>query len=81
MQVTPLVGLMSESFFLQNVPEVPSLPEVPAVDIARSLATVHQICVTHLDELLTLSQTKPFLKKLVTITEMLTKHKEHYMNQ
>ncbi|ELT91839.1 hypothetical protein CAPTEDRAFT_152841, partial [Capitella teleta] len=66
---------------LSNVPEPPTTLEVPTVDIARSLATVHQICVTHFDRLTNLSTTKPYVKKLVTITDMLTKHKEHYLNQ
>ena len=45
-------------YVLQNVHQVPSTPEVPGTDIARSLATVHQICTAHLEDLQKLSQTK-----------------------
>ncbi len=34
------------------------MPEAPTTDLARSLATIHQICISHLDELHKLSQTK-----------------------
>lgn len=44
----------------------------------RELATLHHICVTHLADLQTLSKTNTALKKLVTVTEMLTKHKLKY---
>lgn len=39
---------------------------------------MHHICVTHLADLQTLSKTNTSLKKLVTVTEMLTKHKLKY---
>lgn len=65
---------------LSNCPDVPQMPECPATDLARSLATIHQICVAHLDEIQKLSQTKPYIKKLGTVTEMLTNHKKHYMS-
>jgi Ras GTPase-activating protein 1 len=64
---------------LSNVPEVNVQFERPATDLARSLATIHQICVSHLEELTRMSQTQPFIKKLVTVTDMLTNHKIHYM--
>lgn len=44
----------------------------------RELATLHHICVTHLADLQALAKTNPALKKLVTVAEMLTKHKEKY---
>lgn len=65
---------------LSNVPDVPNTPDCPSADIARSLATVHQICVLHLKELQEMSYTKPFLKTLVAVTEMLTNHKKHYIS-
>ncbi len=43
---------------LQNIPEVPTIQDSPATDLARSLATIHQICVTHREDLITLSQVK-----------------------
>ncbi|XP_052099193.1 ras GTPase-activating protein 1-like [Mytilus californianus] len=48
-------------------------------DLARDLATVHQICATHLNDLKKLSETMPSLKKLVAVTEILTDHKKRYM--
>ena len=47
--------------FFQNVPDVPNTPECPTADIARSLATVHQICVSHLKELQEMSYSKVML--------------------
>ncbi|XP_050349896.1 ras GTPase-activating protein 1 [Nymphalis io] len=48
-------------------------------DIAKELATIHHICVSHLTELQNLSKTQPAIRKLVTVTEMLTKHKHKYL--
>ncbi|XP_047506178.1 ras GTPase-activating protein 1 isoform X2 [Pieris napi] len=48
-------------------------------DIAKELATIHHICVSHLSELQTLSKSQPAIRKLVTVTEMLTKHKHKYL--
>ncbi|XP_071447289.1 ras GTPase-activating protein 1 isoform X2 [Hetaerina americana] len=48
-------------------------------DPARDLGTLHHICVSHLKELQTLSKTQPTIKKLVTVTEMLSKHKQKYL--
>ncbi|CAG2246074.1 RASA1 [Mytilus edulis] len=48
-------------------------------DLARDLATVHQICATHLNDLKKLSETMPSLKQLVAVTEILTDHKKRYM--
>lgn len=48
-------------------------------DTARDLATLHHICVSHLKELQVLSKTQPTIKQLVTVTEMLSKHKQKYM--
>ena len=42
----------------QNIPDVPTMPDSPATDLARSLATIHQICVTHKEELNSLSKIK-----------------------
>ena len=52
--------------FIQNVPDVPNTPDCPSADIARSLATVHQICVSHLKELQEMrSYTKVSYSKLI----------------
>ncbi|KAG8224112.1 hypothetical protein J437_LFUL001806 [Ladona fulva] len=48
-------------------------------DPARDLGTLHHICVSHLKELQTLGKTQPTIKKLVTVTEMLSKHKQKYL--
>ncbi|XP_048484401.1 ras GTPase-activating protein 1 isoform X2 [Plutella xylostella] len=48
-------------------------------DIAKELATLHHICVAHLAELQTMAKTQPAIRKLVTVTEMLTKHKHKYL--
>jgi Ras GTPase-activating protein 1 len=67
---------------ISNVTDPPTPHDTSAlIDISRSLATIHQICTTHLQELQTISNTKPFIKKLVTVTEMLTNHKQRYMSQ
>lgn len=44
----------------------------------RDLATLHHICNSYLPELQVLSKTAPSIKKLVTVSEMLTKHKLKY---
>ncbi|XP_058809845.1 ras GTPase-activating protein 1 isoform X2 [Phymastichus coffea] len=49
-----------------------------ALDIAKDLATLHQICVSHLKELQILSKQQATIKQLVTVTEMLSKHKQKY---
>lgn len=46
---------------------------------AKELATLHHICVSHLTELQGLAKTQPAIRKLVTVTEMLTKHKHKYL--
>ncbi|KAL5277798.1 RASA1 family protein [Megaselia abdita] len=44
----------------------------------RDLATLHHICNSYLPELQVLSKTVPSIKKLVTVSDMLTKHKLKY---
>jgi len=68
----------------QNVAEKPESEGTDprtksASDTARDLATLHHICVSHLKELQVLSKTQPTIKQLVTVTEMLSKHKQKYM--
>ncbi|XP_025074377.1 ras GTPase-activating protein 1 [Pogonomyrmex barbatus] len=70
--------------YIQNVAEKPESegtdPKTKSVsDTARDLATLHHICVSHLKELQVLSKTQPTIKQLVTVTEMLSKHKQKYM--
>lgn len=45
----------------------------------RELATLHHICVSYLTELQAIAKTNTSLKKLVTVTDMLTKHKIKYI--
>ena len=47
-------------------------------DPARDLATVHHICESHLAELVEISREMSQIKTLVTVTEMLSKHKQKY---
>jgi Ras GTPase-activating protein 1 len=42
------------------------------------LATLHHICYSHLAELQNMSKINNSIKKLVTVTEMLSKHKLKY---
>ncbi|XP_014295659.1 ras GTPase-activating protein 1 isoform X2 [Microplitis demolitor] len=73
--------------FLDQLSSVTEKPESEGVeyrnknisDTARDLATLHHICVSHLRELQVLSKTQPTIKQLVTVTEMLSKHKQKYM--
>lgn len=51
-------------------------PVLSSSDAGRELATILHICVSYLPELQSMS--KISLKKLVTVTEMLSKHKLKY---
>ncbi|CAG0917341.1 unnamed protein product [Notodromas monacha] len=65
---------------LSNVKEKPPSEDILLKhDPARDLATLHHICDHHLKDFISMSRTKPALKRLVTVTEMLTKHKRKYM--
>lgn len=46
--------------------------------IGRELATLHHICVSYLLDLQQMSKANISIKKLVTVTEMLSKHKLKY---
>lgn len=48
-------------------------------DTARELATMHHICVAHLSELQAIAKTNSAIKTLVTVTDMLAKHKHKYL--
>ena len=48
--------------------------------IGRDLATLHHICVSHLHELQNMSKVNLSIKKLVTVTEMLSNHKDKYLD-
>ncbi|XP_077291075.1 RAS p21 protein activator vap isoform X2 [Arctopsyche grandis] len=52
---------------------------LPNIDTGKELATLHHICVSHLNELQVLAKSQPAIKKLVTVTDMLTKHKHKYL--
>lgn len=47
-------------------------------DSATELATLHHICVAHLPQLQQASRANTAVKTLVTVTEMLAKHKNRY---
>lgn len=55
-----------------------SSPFCPQTLAGRELATLHHICVTYLPELQRIGKTSASIKKLVTVTDMLTKHKLKY---
>uniref|UniRef100_A0A023GER6 Putative vacuolar peduncle n=1 Tax=Amblyomma triste TaxID=251400 RepID=A0A023GER6_AMBTT len=65
---------------IANVPEKPEPDDTFAGDPARDLATLHHICVMHKEDLLAQSNEKPILKKVITVTDMLSKHRQHYMD-
>lgn len=48
-------------------------------DTAKELATLHHICMAHLNELQTVAKENTNIKTLVTVTEMLAKHKQKYL--
>ncbi|XP_031782247.1 ras GTPase-activating protein 1 [Nasonia vitripennis] len=72
--------------FLDQLSNVSDKPEPECIsprgkcilDIAKDLATLHHICVSHLKELQILSKQQPTIKRLVTVTEMLSNHKQRY---
>lgn len=67
---------------LGNVPELPDTKEHFMTDLPRDLAALHQLCVSHSDELRTLSNERGaqqhVLKKLLAITEELQRRQVHY---
>merc|ERR1712029_1127368 len=71
----------SNSIFhpFQSVREKP-YPDEERVkgDPARDLAIVHRLCETSLGDLQSFARSVPELKTLVTVTEMLSKHKQKY---
>ncbi|KAL7304905.1 ras GTPase-activating protein 1 isoform X2 [Trichogramma pretiosum] len=72
--------------FLDQLSNVNEKPEAESTiirdktlfDIAKDLASLHQICLHHTKELQVLSKHQPIIKQLVTVTEMLNKHKQKY---
>ncbi|CAG9835516.1 unnamed protein product [Diabrotica balteata] len=58
-------------------PGEPRVTNVP--DSAKELATLHHICVAHLTELQAVAKLNSNIKTLVTVTEMLAKHKQKYL--
>lgn len=48
-------------------------------DTAKELATLHHICVAHLSELQAVAKLNTNIKTLVTVTDMLAKHKQKYL--
>ncbi|XP_064163080.1 ras GTPase-activating protein 1 [Anguilla rostrata] len=67
---------------LGNVPDLPDTTEHFRTDLSRDLAALHEICVSHSDELRTLSNDRGaqqhVLKKLLAITELLQQKQVHY---
>ncbi|XP_078672261.1 ras GTPase-activating protein 1-like isoform X3 [Branchiostoma floridae x Branchiostoma belcheri] len=64
---------------LANVPSYPEVAEKVKSDPSQDLATLHQICLSHLTELQTLSTTQSHLKKLLAVTEHLSNRQQQYM--
>lgn len=63
-----------------SVVKDPGEPRIIAKpDTAKDLATLHHICVAHLAELQAVVKVNPNIKTLVTVTEMLAKHKQKYL--
>ncbi|XP_060525737.1 ras GTPase-activating protein 1 [Cylas formicarius] len=60
-----------------NDPGDPRIVSKP--DTAKELATLHHICVAHLPELQAVAKVNSSIKTLVTVTEMLAKHKQKYL--
>lgn len=50
-----------------------------STDPGPELATLHHICMSHLPELQNMSKVNGSIKKLVTVTDMLSKHKLKYL--
>ncbi|XP_018575250.1 ras GTPase-activating protein 1 [Anoplophora glabripennis] len=48
-------------------------------DTAKELATLHHICVAHITELQAVAKINPNIKTLVTVADMLAKHKQKYL--
>uniref|UniRef100_A0A674D925 Ras GTPase-activating protein 1 n=1 Tax=Salmo trutta TaxID=8032 RepID=A0A674D925_SALTR len=67
---------------LGNVPDLPEATEHFRTDLSRDLAALHEICVSHSDDLRTLSNERGaqqhVLKKLLAITELLQQKQDHY---
>ncbi|KAJ3603506.1 hypothetical protein NHX12_028251 [Muraenolepis orangiensis] len=67
---------------LGNVPDLPETTEHFRTDLSRDLAALHELCVTHSDELRILSNERGVqqhvLKKLLAITELLQQKQVHY---
>ncbi|XP_015216436.1 ras GTPase-activating protein 1 isoform X2 [Lepisosteus oculatus] len=67
---------------LGNVPDLPDTTEHFRTDMSRDLAALHEICVTHSDELRTLSNERGaqqhVLKKLLAIAELLLQKQKQY---
>ncbi|XP_015790236.1 ras GTPase-activating protein 1 isoform X2 [Tetranychus urticae] len=63
---------------LSNVYECPDPEDIPRGDASRELATVHSLCELYKDEIFNLSHNRTTLRKLVAVSDMLTKHKLHY---
>lgn len=65
-------------FYLHNFPIDTNLIVLCLFE-GRELATLHHICVSYMSELQAIAKTNTSLKKLVTVTDMLTKHKIKYI--
>lgn len=50
----------------------------PSRDPRRELATIHCICEIHVEEISKLGYSRPTLRKLGLVTEVLSKHKNQY---
>ncbi|XP_043221540.1 ras GTPase-activating protein 1-like isoform X2 [Amphibalanus amphitrite] len=71
-----MVGFLDHLSNVQVRPEPEDLPLKG--DPARELGIIHQICSQHLKHIQDQCRTQPSLRKLVTVTQILDKHKKTY---
>lgn len=64
---------------LSSVTEPGEPRVITRADTARELATLHHICVAHLPELQAVLKVNSNIKTLITVTDMLSKHKHKYL--
>jgi Ras GTPase-activating protein 1 len=81
-QVNPFIERNQEKMvaFIDELSSVPHCPvtddDISSIDLARELATVHHLCVSHQEQLDKLSQEQPHVKRLTAVALMLTKEEE-----
>lgn len=77
------LGMIDEPMDINNNdPDIPELSqtEKETVDLAHDLATIHNICENHRQELDQLAGSSQNAKRLLTILTILSQHKQYYSN-